>query len=613
MIGGANEGRTGGASEASIGDYALLSDCQSAALVGRDGSVDWWCPERFDSPSVFARLLDPGGGHWSIRPTEGFEAGRVYLEDTMVLRTEFRTPRGRVALTDALVFGEGERGHEIGLRSPHVLLRKVEGLEGEVELALEFVPRLEYALTEPLVLSMEAGVVVRGGPAELRLISGQPLDIAETEAAARFTVRSGETVDFALLYRRAAGDGEEAPTDLDVGAELENTVEGWRSWSGLHTGYEGPYAEQVWRSALVLQALTYAPTGAVIAAATTSLPEQLGGELNWDYRFAWLRDLSMTLQAQWVAACPDEPERFFRWVDRATGSRFSEDQHVQIMFGVEGERDLTEHTLDHLSGFRGSYPVRVGNDAWRQKQLDVLGEVVNAAHLLREQLGEEFGEPLARLIRRLADRAAARWREPDAGMWEARDAQRHYLTSKVLCWVALDRAIELAPRLGEHANKKNWEAAREEVREAILQEGWSEEAGAFTGAFGSEELDASVLMMPLVGFLPADDPRMRATVEKIERELMWDGLVHRWAGDGNGGFLICTYWLVECLALAGESERAEELFERTTAHANDLGLLAEEADGETGEPLGNFPQAFSHVGLINAAWRLSQTRDGRAS
>ncbi len=599
--------------ETSIGDFALLSDCQTAALVGRDGTVDWYCPERFDSPSVFARLLDEGGGHWSIRPAGPFEAERVYLEGTMVLRTEFRTPGGRVALTDALAFGEGERRHEIGMRSPHVLLRRVEGLEGEVELALEFVPRLEYGLTTPLALPADGGgVVFRGGPAELLLVSGRPLDVGETEAAARFTVRSGETADFALLYRRAAGDGEAAP-EPDVGEELENTIEGWRSWSGMHTGYEGPHAEQVRRSALVLQALTYAPTGAVVAAATTSLPEQLGGELNWDYRFAWLRDLSMTLQALWVAACPDEPGRFFRWVDRATGGRFSEDEHVQIMFGVEGERDLTEHTLDHLAGFRGSHPVRIGNDAWRQKQLDVLGEVVDSAHLLRDLLGEEFDEPLARLIRSLANRAAERWREPDAGMWEARDKERHYLTSKMMCWVALDRAVELAPRLGEHADTGAWEAARDEVREAILKEGWSEEAGAFTGAFGSEELDASVLMMPLVGFLPADDPRMRATVEKIERELMWDGLVHRWAGDGNGGFLICTYWLIECLALAGETERAAGLFEHTNAYANDLGLLAEEADGETGELLGNFPQAFSHIGLVNAAWRLSQTQNGRTT
>jgi GH15 family glucan-1,4-alpha-glucosidase len=280
------------------------------------------------------------------------------------------------------------------------------------------------------------------------------------------------------------------------------------------------------------------------------------------------------------------------------------------MFGVEGERDLTEHLLGHLDGFRGSSPVRVGNDAWRQKQLDVLGEVIDAAHQLREQLGEEFDEPVARLICAFADRAAERWREPDAGMWEARDAYRQYLTSKVMCWVALDRAIALAPRLRDYANTDKWSVAREEVRATILEEGWNEEVGAYTGALGSDRLDASVLLMPLVDFLPATDARMQSTIEKIERELMWDGLVHRWVGDDNGGFLLCTYWLVECLARAGEVERATELFERATACANDVGLLAEEADGQTGELIGNFPQAFSHVGLVNAAWSLSQAREG---
>jgi GH15 family glucan-1,4-alpha-glucosidase len=594
--------------EVSVGDYAFISDCQSAALVGRDGSVDWYCPERFDSPSVFARLLDEDGGHWSIRPAGEYEAERAYLEDTMVLRTEFRTPQGRIALTDALALGNGERGHEIGMRSPHLLLRRIEGLEGEVEMEMEFVPRLEYALTEPLVLPTDTGVVVRGGPAELHLTSGRHLDVGETEAAARFAVRSGETVEFGLVYRRAAGSEDGVASEPDVGAELENTIEGWRSWSDLHQNYEGLYQEQVRRSALVLQALTYQPTGAVAAAATTSLPESFGGNLNWDYRFAWLRDLSLTLRALWVAACPDEPQRFFRWVDRATGSRLAEDQHVQIMYDVEGERDLTEHTLDHLGGFRGSRPVRVGNEAWKQKQLDVLGEVVDAAHLLQDQLGEEFDDSIARLISTFADRAAGRWREPDAGMWEARDKERHYLTSKVMCWVALDRAIDLAPRLGDHANSQAWQAAREEIREAILNQGWSEKAGAYAGAFGSDQLDASVLLMPLVDFLPADDPRMKSTIEAIESKLTEDGLVHRWDGDENG-FLLCSYWLVECLARLGERERATRLFEQTTAHANDLGLLAEMVDAKTGELLGNFPQAFSHVGLINAAWSLSLAQD----
>ena len=591
--------------DVSIGDYALLSDCRTAALVGRDGSVDWYCPERFDAPSIFARLLDGGGGHWHVRPSGPYEAGRAYLDDTMVLRTEFRAEGGRATLTDALALERGARGHEIGLRSPRVLVRRLEGIEGEVEIDLGFAPRLEYGLTAPLVAPTQTGAVARGGPVELQLVSDTPLEAEDTSAVARFTVRAGEKVDFALVYRRMAdfGDGE-FPT-VDVGAELDNARGAWTSWAETHYGYEGPYEREVRRSTLVLQALTYAPTGAIVAAPTTSLPEVAGGEGNWDYRYAWLRDLSMTLRALWTSACPDEAARFFHWVDRAGGSCLSGGQ-LQIMYGVEGERDLTEHTLEHLEGFRGSRPIRVGNDAWSQRQIDVFGEVVGSAHILREQLGETFDPVTARLIRSLADRAAKQWREPDSGMWEARDAERHYVSSKVMCWVALDRAVDLAPRLDADADAvKRWKESRREVRETILQEGWSENAGAYAGAFGSDRLDASVLLMPLVGFLPADDGRMRATVEKVKRELGSEGLVRRWDGDEHG-FLLCTYWLVECLARCGEVGRATRLFERATSCANDLGLLSERADPSTGEPWGNFPQAFSHVGLINAAWCLGQ-------
>ncbi len=599
--------------EVSVGDFALISDCQSVALVSRDGSVDWYSTPRFDSPAVFAGLLDPQGGHWSIRPSGEFETKRTYVGDTMVLRTVFRTPKGRITLTDALAFEEGAWGHEIGRRVPHVLLRRVEGIEGEVEVEVEFVPYLEYGLTLPRLSPTDGGVVARGGPTELHLISERPLRVDDSKAAARFMVRSGKATDFALVYQRASSDAENNIPHLDVGQELENVCEGWRSWSEIHHGYEGPYTEQVRRSALVLQALTYQPTGAVVAAATTSLPETIGGSANWDYRFAWLRDLSLTLWALWVAACPDEVQRFFHWVDRATGGHLSEQQHVQIVYGVEGERDLTEHSLEHLKGFRNSSPVRVSNDAWYQKQLDVMGEVVDAAYLLRDQLGGEFDDVTAHLISSLTDRAAESWQEPDSGMWEARDKERHYLTSKVWCWVALDRALKLAPRLGRYANNaESWKAAREEVREAILERGWSEQAGAYTGAFGSDELDASVLLMPLVDFLPAGDPRMRSTIEVIERKLARDGLVHRWDGDENG-FILCTYWLVECLARGGERERAVKLFERTTSYANDLGLLAEMADAKTGELIGNFPQAFSHVGLVNAAWSLAKTQEGSAN
>ena len=408
----------------------------------------------------------------------------------------------------------------------------------------------------------------------------------------------GEVVDLRLTYRPTFG-AEPDPTGVPT---LDDTADGWTSWVAQHTGYDGDYPDQVRRSSLVLQGLTYAPSGAIIAAATTSLPETMGGELNFDYRYAWLRDLSLTIRSLWLAACPDEPERLFAWLADSAGHVGNE--LVQIMYGVEGERDLTEHVLEHLAGYRGSAPVRVGNEAWQQDQLDVFGEVLDAAHLLEEQLGE-LEPPTQQLLVALADRAASTWDRPDAGMWEARDKQRHYTSSKVMCWVALDRSVRLAPRLGTAAAPEVWAKARDAVREAVLEQAWSEKAGAYTGAFGSDDLDASVLVMPLVGFLPGDDDRMKATVEAVERQLGDGGLVRRWPSDPSG-FLICTYWLVECLVLAGEPDRARSWFLRATEHANDLGLLSEEADPRTGELLGNFPQAFSHVGLVNAAWRLGQ-------
>jgi len=584
-----------------IGDYGFVSDCHSAALVDRAGSVDWWCVPRFDSPSVFGRLLGPEAGHWSLCPSAAFESTRHYAPDTLVLETVLTTAGGEVTISDALGFEPGARGHEIGLRSPHVLLRRVEGSRGVVELVTEFAPRMEYGLTVPNVLGFGDGVVARGGPVALTLTGGITLSPDTGCARGRFTIRAGERVDFRLVYAPSSGGPSAAGGEDQV--TLEDTITAWESWAQLHDGYQGQHRDVVRLSSLVLQGLTFQPTGAVVAAATTSLPEKMGGELNFDYRFAWLRDLSLTIRSLWIAACPDEANRLFRWIADASG-HLGESGRVQIMYGVEGERNLAEHELVHLPGFRDSRPVRIGNAAWDQEQLDVLGEVLDAVEQLREELGE-LDEPTRELLVALANRAATTWREPDAGMWEARDQQRQYVSSKVMCWVALDRAVRLAPLLGNGVELERWEEARERIRVAVLAKAWSERAGAYAGAFGSDDLDASVLLLPLVRFLPARDDRMWATIEAIERELGDVGLVRRWPGDPMG-FLICTYWLVECLALGGELARAEEWFARATSCANDLGLLAEQADPDRKELLGNYPQAFSHVGLINAAWRLTE-------
>ncbi|MDQ3106884.1 MAG: glycoside hydrolase family 15 protein, partial [Actinomycetota bacterium] len=549
----------------------------------------------------FGRLLDPDAGHWWIRPLVPGDCTRSYVGDTLVLRTVFHTKDGDVAVTDAAALSAGSDGHEIGRRVPHLLIRRVEGLAGSVPMGVEFAPRMEYGRTEPHLVVQPDGVIAQGGPTRLVLTSPVALALHDGVADAQFTVSPGDVVEFRLLYQPAFGEAPEGPGQPPT---LEATTSSWQSWSDLHRDSDAQFEQVVRRSSLVLQGLTYQPSGAIVAAATTSLPERMGGELNFDYRYAWLRDLSLTIKSLWIAACPDEPQRILDWFANAAGRVGAE--LFQIMYGVAGERDLHEHTLDHLSGYHDSRPVRVGNEAWTQVQLDVLGEVLDAVFVLRDELGSLDGH-LQDLLVILADRAAEGWAEPDAGMWESRDQPRQYLSSKVMCWVALDRAVTLADRLGPAADPTGWAAVRDEIRATVLEQGWSGRAGAYTGAFASDDLDASVLILPLVGFLPATDERMWRTIEAIEHELGSGRLVRRWADDPSG-FLICTFWLVECLALGGEIERAEAWFGSAVGHANDLGLLSEEADLGDGTLLGNFPQAFSHVGLINAAWRLKEMR-----
>jgi len=597
-----------------IADLALLSDCQGAAIVASDGTIAWWCAPRFDSRSIFGRLLDPDAGHWRSPPSAPSEVTRRYRPDTMVLETTSVTSEGTVRVSDALALGAGSRGHEIGMDVPHALVRVVEGVEGSVEVAMELAPRPEYGMVVPEFRRDGDVIVSVGGPDLLVLRCDVPVTLEASRIVLTHRLEAGERIAFSLTHG-APSDG--LPSAVDAIPALADTADAWRSWADGHEGYTGYAQDRVARSAMVLQALTYAPTGAIVAAATTSLPEVPGGEDNWDYRFAWLRDASLTMHALSVAACPDEAVRNFGWMARAAvGAR--EDGDVQIVFGVEGERDLTERELPHLSGWRGSRPVRVGNAAWTQTQLDVYGEVLASAHLLRDQL-DDMDDMTRRFLSSVADLAADRWSEPDSGIWEARDEERHYLSSKVMCWVALDRAIDLAALLGaDDARRARWARERERVRETVLREGWHEGVGAYTGALGSDHLDASVLLMPLVGFLPAADPRMRTTIEALERELAESGLLRRWTGATDGAFVICSFWLADCLARAGEVDRARAVFDTTCHHANDLGLFSEEIDPDSGELLGNFPQGLSHVGLIGAAWSIDRASgrvadDGAAS
>lgn len=610
-----------------IADYGFLSDRHSAALVGRDGSVDWLGFPRFDSPAVFGRLLDERAGTWTIRPADpgggaGTEVHRGYVPGTLVLRTVLTTPTGSIELTDALAVTDPRTGvagaieedpHRLGENAPHTLVRQVHGLSGEVEVEVTMRPRPEYGLIVPLLTSADGAVVCAGGASRMLLSSTLPAaDWALDGGEARTTVRvaAGQTVGFALQHAQLADPALRPYTPEQIDASLRTTVEAWQSWSSAHQTYDGPWRDLVLQSGRVLQGLSYRPSGAIVAAATTSLPEEVGGERNWDYRYAWVRDASFTMDALWVAACPHEADEFFDFM--AAAAAHGAGGSLQIMYGVGGEHDLTERTLPHLSGWRDSRPVRIGNDAWRQPQLDVYGELLASAHRLRHQL-TGMSEAARDFLAGLADTAAARWDQPDNGIWEVRGAPRQFLFSKLMCWVALDRAVALADLLRAGDRIEHWRAVAAEIRSAILDQGWSPDAGAFTQSFGSADLDASALMIPIVGFLPGDDPRVLATIDAVADRLTDDhGLVYRYrtatgvdglAGE-EGSFLLCTFWLAQAQAHAGRLDQARATFDAAAGHANDLGLLAEEVAG--GELIGNFPQAFSHIGLVNAAWAIHE-------
>jgi GH15 family glucan-1,4-alpha-glucosidase len=452
--------------------------------------------------------------------------------------------------------------------------------------------------------------VARGGADYLRLSAPLPVEIDDAGARWRFAVIAGDRLGFALQHRSSWRPALAFLSQDEIQKTLGDTITAWRSWAALHQSYQGPWRDLVHHSGRVLQALTYQPTGAIVAAPTTSLPEVVGGERNWDYRYSWVRDASLTMEALWVAACPDEANRFFNWMAVAAAGRVTPSD-LQIMFGVGGEHDLSERPLPHLSGWRGSRPVRAGNGAWNQRQLDVYGEVLTAGRRLLDQL-RELDPATKTFLIDLADTAARRWHESDQGIWEVRGGPRHFVYSKLMCWAALDAAIDIAPTLGAMNKVTSWQVTREQIKRAILERGWSEKARAFTQSFDSGDLDASALMIPIVRLLPSDDPRVLATIDAVAERLTDErGLVYRYrthdglAGE-EGTFLICTFWLAQAQAMAGRLDDAIATFERAIGCANDVGLLSEEVDSDSGELLGNFPQAFSHIGLVNAAWALAE-------
>ncbi|HEU4580769.1 MAG TPA: glycoside hydrolase family 15 protein [Polyangiaceae bacterium] len=586
-----------------IEDYALIGDTETAALVGRDGSIDWMCVPRFDSGACFAALLgDAGHGRWSIAPCEppASPVERRYLPGSLVLETSFRNSQGRVRLIDCMPPRD---------RIPDVV-RIVEGVEGEVRLRMELVIRFDYGSIVPWMRRLPDGrrLAIAGADA-LVLQSGVEPHGEGLATVAEFVVRPGERVPFVLAWHPSH---EPPPARMDAESALRDTLLWWQRWS-RRCSYRGPWREAVLSSLITLKALTYEPTGGIVAAATTSLPEMPGGVRNWDYRYCWLRDATFTLYALTSAGYHAEARAWREWLLRAVAG---DPAKLQIMYGLAGERRLSEYEIEWLPGYEGARPVRVGNSAAHQLQLDVYGEVMDALHpaLDPAQRRQQPHEPAAwDLQRALLDYLEGGWAQPDEGLWEVRGPRQQFTHSKVMAWVAFDRAIQAVESAGLPGPVERWRELRAQIHEQVCERAWNSEKRAFTQAYGSTHLDASLLLLPQVGFLPASDPRMVSTVAAIERELLRDGLVQRYvtAGQdglppGEGVFLACSFWLADCYALLQRTDDARRLFERLLELRNDVGLLAEQYDPVSGRQLGNFPQAFSHVGLINTAFNLSQ-------
>ena len=610
-----------------IADYGIIGDCHTAALVSRNGSLDWYCPTRFDSPAVFCRLLDiHKGGYFSISPASKCSAERHYVGETNILETIFTTSQSKIKVIDFMPIHqrtESGRGYDVG--SSRRILRLVIGLSGDTDIEVGFRPTFDYASGET---ALEVGQGIAIAHKNGRHISVTCLGTKlEFEQDASGGLRSHLTVgrgDRHWLVLTEADDPDrvlESPVPEQCEQQQLRTRSYWENWA-KKCSYRGPYRDMVLRSALVLKLLTYEPTGAVIAAPTTSLPEKIRGSRNWDYRYAWVRDSALIIYALMNIGYVEEAADFFEWLQETHHNDPKPD--LQVLYSVDGSRELGEKTLDNLEGYQHSQPVRVGNAAAGQLQMDIYGETLTAAYLyFASRIGErentsEFPSARERqleydwpLLRGLVERAVERWDEPDNGIWEVRGGLKPFLYSKLMCWAALDRGIHLAREYSMTGPLDKWVETEKAIREAILTNGFNKEIGAFTQAFGSTALDASALLIPRTGFLPATEPRVQSTIEAVKSGLAQHGIVYRYRSadglpGGEGVFLTCSFWLVDALALSGRLDEAHDLFERVSGYANDLGLLSEELDPNSRELLGNFPQGFTHMALINAAINLAK-------
>ncbi len=604
-----------------ISDYGLIGDLHSAALVSKAGSIDWLCLPRFDSGAVFSRIIDrERGGYFQVAPLGVRSVSRRYLPGTGILETTFATDSGAARLTDFMPTHPHPAPPNMTQTRVRQVARILECTSGTVKFRVECRPRFDYGTILPhVVLQSDTSGFAHGGADAVSFYSSAPLTATDDGFSASGTLGERQTLTVALTLEPRSPLRGRSFTSHDLGvrdaSEVERRLKATRSfWEGwaARCRYDGTWKDEVLRSALTLKMLTYAPSGALVAAPTTSLPETLGGPRNWDYRFTWVRDATFALYALFILGYTEEAKAFKAWLEWSTAGHPAE---LQAMYGIGGERRLTESELTELEGYRGSRPVRIGNGAYRQRQMDIYGEVLDSAHLYRKFVGELDGEYWEYLVK-LVEFVAQHWQDPDEGIWETRGGSQHFVFSKVMCWVAIDRAIKAARALGVPGDVERWEALRQQIKEDVLEHGYDEGRGQFVQAYGSKNLDSAVLMLPLVGFLPGDDPRIRSTVQAIQRELTSaEGFVYRYKDfdDGlntdEGAFLMCTFWLADNLINLGEIEQARTLFDTLRGCANDLGLYGEQIDPKTGEMRGNFPQAFSHLGLINTALKLSRASE----